>query len=205
MQKHFYWSIICHSVCLGPHIFLNFFFFIWSNVREKARLLLHISIIYINSFFYHTYLGSIVAVARSTIFGYFTFFLSSSAWAQRISLSTLIILGLDCSWCSILRIAALSSLATFCRCVWSSRSANGLFWGLSNASNARVRSSSFSTSGLLSPASEICVCAKVSASSIFPALSRKIRQESQWILLPISLTINDYDSSYVTFMLLLSK
>lgn len=56
------------------------------------------------------------------------------------------------------------------RCDCSSRSANGLFLGFSKANSASVRSSSFSTSGLFSPASDICDWAKAKASSIWPPL-----------------------------------
>lgn len=57
----------------------------------------------------------------------------------------------------------------------SSKSANGDWCGLSKANKASVRSSSFKTSGFVSPASEILFCAKVSASSILPFLINSIR------------------------------
>lgn len=57
-----------------------------------------------------------VAAAKSVIFGYLIFFLSSSACAHKISLSKLDNLGLVNSWFSILKIAAFNSLA-----IWKNR------------------------------------------------------------------------------------
>lgn len=109
---------------------------------------------------------SIVALARSVILGYEIFRLSNSACAHKINFNILTILGLGYSWCSCFNIAAFNSLAIFWRCVWSSKSENGEFCGFSKANSAKVRSSSLSTSGLLSPASEIWVCANVRAPSL---------------------------------------
>lgn len=70
-----------------------------------------------------------------------------------MSLNSVEIFGAVVSWCSILRMAAFTSLATFCRCVGAKRSPNGLFAGSSNASKATVRSNSDRTEGSSSPAS----------------------------------------------------
>lgn len=119
--------------------------------------------------------SSIVAVARSVIFGYFTFFLLSLSCAHSINFNTVEIFGTVVSWCSIFKMAAFTSLATyakkeisqrhrkdyyyakkqptFCRCEGASRSPNGLFKGSSNARRATVLSNSDRTEGSSSPAS----------------------------------------------------
>lgn len=62
----------------------------------------------------YNYFGlSIVALPKSVIFGYFTFFFSSSSCAQSIIFSKLFNRGLVDSLCSIFNIAAFSSLAIY--------------------------------------------------------------------------------------------
>ena len=91
------------------------------------------------------HLGSSICPVDSCMWGYLTFFLSSSSWAQsNIFRLTASLLCVE-SACSAMRIAALSLLATCCLCAGVSRSAKGQLAGSSKARRARVLSSSCST------------------------------------------------------------
>lgn len=89
--------------------------FITNIVQSRIRFL-----ILINTFILshtlpgYSYFGfSIVALPKSVIFGYFTFFFSNSSCAQSIILSKLFNRGLVDSLCSIFNIAAFNSLAIY--------------------------------------------------------------------------------------------
>ena len=87
----------------------------------------------------------------------------------------LILWSYACSWFWASRIAALSSLATFCLCEGCSKSANGEASGGSNASSANVLSSWLRTVGSRWPLSAKCSWAYITASSVRPARISSIR------------------------------